>query len=235
MSTITIPSHDGKTFDAYIAIPQNVSHETKAHVVIVIQEIFGVNDGVRGKCQWLADNGFIAIAPDLFWRIEQNIELSDQVPEELERAFELFGLFDVEQGLKDIQSTIEAAQNHDASNGNVGCLGYCLGGKMAYLTACHTDVKACVGYYGVGIENMLADANNIKGGLMLHIAEKDGFVPPEAQEKIRSELGTKPNVTLHSYPDMDHAFTREGGDNYDAGNAEMADTHSIAFLQTYLK
>ncbi|MEM9470060.1 MAG: dienelactone hydrolase family protein [Pseudomonadota bacterium] len=234
MPTLTIPAHDGGSFDAYVAMPEGANETSKHPVVIVVQEIFGVNEGLRGKCDWLASQGFVAICPDLFWRIEPGIELSDQVPAELERAFELFGLFDIERGIEDLRATNHVAKGHANSNGSVGVLGYCLGGKLAYLMGCRSDVKASVGYYGVGIEELLNEANSLSGELMLHIAEKDGFVPSEAQVKIVDSLSPKDNVILHTYPDMDHAFTREGGDNYDAGNAEMADGHTIAFLKQHL-
>lgn len=235
MTTITIPSKDGGSFNAYVAMPENVSRETQIPVVIVIQEIFGINDGIRGKCDWLASHGFMAIAPDLFWRIEPGIELSDQVPEELERAFGLFGEFDIDKGIEDLKATLHVAKGHANSNGKVGVLGYCLGGKLAYLMACRSESVASIGYYGVGIEELLVEANNISGKLMLHIAEKDGFVPPEAQHKILDAFLPKENIILNTYPDMDHAFTREGGDNYDEGNAELADSHSINFLNENLK
>lgn len=239
MTELIIPAKDGGSFKAYVAMPENinddVSRETQVPAVIVIQEIFGINEGIRKKCDWLASHGFMAIAPDLFWRIEPEIELSDQKPEELERAFQLFGEFDIDKGIEDLKATLDHVKNHDYCNGRVGVLGYCLGGKLAYLMACRSESAASIGYYGVGIEELLAEANNINGKLMLHIAEKDGYVPPEAQHKILTELMPNDKITLHTYPDMDHAFTREGGDNYDAGNAEMADTHSIAFLNENLK
>ena len=230
MSKITIPSKDGKSFNAYIAMPE----VTPAPCVIVIQEIFGINKGIREKCDWLASEGFIACAPDLFWRIEPGIELSDQVPKELQRAFELFGLFNVDKGIEDIKAVIHTLKGHAKSTGKVGALGYCLGGKLAYLSACRTNINASIGYYGVGIEDMLAEANNIKGNIILHIAEEDGFVPPDAQKKIHEGLEENPHVTLHSYPLVDHAFTRVGGDNYNEEAAQIADTRSINFLKKYL-
>lgn len=235
MATITIPSKDGGSFNAYVAMPEDVSRETQVPVVIVIQEIFGINDGIRKKCDWIASHGFMAIAPDLFWRIEPGIELSDQVPEELERAFQLFGAFDIDKGVEDLRAVHHTMKGHANSTGKVGVLGYCLGGKLAYLMACRSKIDCSIGYYGVGIEELLVEANNISGKLMLHIAEKDGFVPPEAQHKILEAFLPKDNIILNTYPDMDHAFTREGGDNYDEGNAELADGHSIAFLNENLK
>lgn len=235
MPHLTIQSKDNGSFNSYISFPENVSRETKAPAVIVIQEIFGINEGIRKKCDWLSSQGFIAIAPDLFWRIEPNIELSDQVPEELERAFTLFEEFDIDKGIEDLKSTLNTIKSHEKCDGNVGALGYCLGGKLAYLLACRSEIKASIGYYGVGIEELLAEANNISGALMLHIAEKDSFVPPEAQQKILGAFLPMDNITLHTYPDMEHAFTREGGDNYNAENAELADSHSIKFLKQHLK
>jgi carboxymethylenebutenolidase len=230
MPEMTIPTPAGESFNAYIAIPE----VTPAPAVIVIQEIFGINKGIREKCDWLARKGFIACAPDLFWRIEPGIELSDQVPEELQRAFDLFGQFDVDAGIEDIKATRHVLKGHAQGNGKVGCLGYCLGGKLAYLTACRTDIDASVGYYGVGIEELLAEANNIQKPLMLHIAEEDGFVPKEAQEKIKSVLSENEKVHIHSYPGVDHAFTRVGGDNYEPKAAEMADSSSVEFLKSNL-
>lgn len=235
MTEITIPAKDGGSFKAYISMPADVSSDSPAPCVIVIQEIFGVNKGLREKCDWLASHGFIACAPDLFWRIEPDIELSDQIPKELQRAFELFGQFDIDKGIEDIKAAKHVLKGHANSTGKVGCLGYCLGGKLAYLTACRTDINASVGYYGVGIEGLLAEANNIEAPLMLHIAEKDGFVPPDAQTKIYEGLEHNNMATLHSYPDVDHAFTRVGGENYNEAAAKVADARSIEFLTDNLK
>ena len=227
MSEINIPTKDGSSFAAYIAIPDI----TPAPTVIVIQEIFGINKGIREKCDWLASEGFIACAPDLFWRLEPGIELSDQVPEELQQAFDLFGQFNIDTGIEDIKTTKHVLKGHAQGNGKVGCLGYCLGGKLAYLTSCRTDIDASIGYYGVGIEELLAEANNIQNPLMLHIAEEDGFVPKDAQQKIHEGLSGNNKVILHSYPGMDHAFTRVGGDNHDPEAAKTADHRSIEFLK----
>lgn len=231
MPNITIPSKDGESFSAYIAMPE----QTPAPCVIVIQEIFGINQGIREKCDWLASEGYIACAPDLFWRIKPGIELSDRNEQELARAFELFGEFNIDQGIEDIKATIHTLKGHADSTGKVGCLGYCLGGKLAYLTACRTNINSSIGYYGVGIEELLAEANNIKAPLALHIAENDGFVPPPSQEKIHEGLDNHDQVTLYDYPAVDHAFTRVGGDNYNEEAAKIADDRSLNFLKEHLK
>lgn len=231
MSTeITIKTADNGSFMAYMATPQ----QTPAPVVIVIQEIFGVNQGLREKCDWLAEQGFIAICPDLFWRIEPGIQLTDQTEAEWARAFELFNTFDVDKGIEDIQATIMAAQNHPDSNGKVGCIGYCLGGKLAYLTAARTNIDVSVGYYGVALDQILDEAEKITRPLMLHIAEEDEFVPKDAQQKIKDGLADNPHVTIHSYPGQNHAFTRVGGKHYDAKAAEIADKRTLDFLRQHL-
>lgn len=223
---ITIPSHDGKSFGAYLAVPA-AGHGPG---LVLCQEIFGVNDFMRRAAQLLAEEGYVVLVPDLFWRQQPGIQLTDG-PADMPRAFELYQGFDVELGLKDIVSTIAALRALPEQQGGVGVLGYCLGGKLAYLAACRTDVDVAVGYYGVGIENSLEEATNLRGRLVLHIAEQDGFCPPEARQRILAALGGKPGVELYVYPGMDHAFARTGGDHYDKPSALMAHQRSMAALQ----
>ncbi|CAB3672533.1 carboxymethylenebutenolidase [Achromobacter marplatensis] len=223
---ITIPSHDGKSFGAYLAVPA-AGHGPG---LVLCQEIFGVNDFMRRAAQLLAEEGYVVLVPDLFWRQQPGIQLTDG-PADMPRAFELYQGFDVELGLKDIASTIAALRGLPEQQGGVGVLGYCLGGKLAYLAACRTDVDVAVGYYGVGIESSLEEAANLRGRLVLHIAEQDGFCPPEARQRILAALGGKLGVELYVYPGMDHAFARTGGDHYDKPSALMAHQRSMAALQ----
>ncbi len=230
MSEITIPAKDGGQFQAYVAMPAKLPAPT----VIVIQEIFGVNEGIRGKCDWLASEGFIAVAPDLFWRIEPGVALTDKTDAEWEKAFDLMNMFDIGLGIEDLKAVKHTFRGHADSTGNVGCIGYCLGGKVAYLMGCRSDVQASVGYYGVGIEKLLAEANNVKGHVMLHIAEADEYVPTAAQDQIKAGLSDNKQFTLHTYPGMSHAFTRQGGKHYDADMAKLADTRTVEFLKKHL-
>jgi carboxymethylenebutenolidase len=226
---ISISTPDGE-FSAYVARPQAQT----APAVVVIQEIFGVNKVMRDIADGLASEGFLAIAPDLFWRIEPGVDITDQSKAEWEKAFALYNAFDVDQGVRDIRSTIAAARADPQCNGRVGAVGYCLGGLLAFLTATRTDADASVGYYGVGIEGRLAEAEKLTRPLMLHIAEEDGFVPKDAQAMIRQALGNHPQVELHTYPGRDHAFAREGGEHYDAGDARLANGRTLAFFRKTL-
>ena len=217
------------SFKAYVAEPAGAP---KAGVV-VIQEIFGINEGIRGKADWLASQGYLAIAPDLFWRLEPGVELTDKTEADWARAFDLMKRFDGGKGVGDIQATLTFARAAFGVS-KVGAMGYCLGGLLAYLTGCNTDADASVGYYGVSIEQQLAQAEKARHPVMLHVAGKDQFVPPAAQEQIKAGLAGNPHFSIHVYPEQDHAFTRVGGAHYDAEAAQLADGRTLAFFAEHL-
>lgn len=226
---MTISTPDG-AFSAYVARPA----ATPAPAIVVIQEIFGVNTVMRDICDDLAAKGYLAVCPDLFWRIEPGIDITDKTDAEWKRAFELFNAFDVDAGVKDIAATIEAVRADPACSGKVGAVGFCLGGLLAFLTATRTDSDASVGYYGVGIERFTAEADKLASPLLLHIAEEDQFVPKPAQELILNALKNHPRIEIHTYPGRDHAFARKGGAHYDAGDAALADERTLAFFKKTL-
>lgn len=229
--TITIHAHDGGSFAAYVARPTGAGPHP---AVIVIQEIFGINGVMRGICDNLAKEGYVAICPDLFWRQEPGIQLTDKTEADWARAFELFNGFNVDLGVEDLKSTLTAARTLEGTNGKVGTTGYCLGGKLAFLMATRSDADANVSYYGVGLDEMLGEAGSISKPLLMHIAEQDKFVPPEAQKKILDALLNKPGVTLHVYQGVDHAFARVGGDHYDAPMAETANDRTRRHMKAHL-
>lgn len=226
---ITITTEDG-SFEAYVARPDR----SPAPAVLVIQEIFGVNQVMRDITDGLAGQGYLAVCPDLFWRIEPGIDITDQSEAEWKRAFELFNAFDVDAGIKDIAATIAEVRKRPDCTGKVGAVGFCLGGLLAFLTAARTDADASVAYYGVGIENRTAEADKITRPLMLHIAEEDQFVPKEAQAAIQQALAGHPQVQIHTYPGRDHAFARMGGAHYHEGDARTAGERSLAFFRANL-
>ena len=218
---------DGE-FKAYVARPSGAAKGA----VVVIQEIFGVNAVLRGKADWLAREGFWALAPDLFWRLEPGVDITDQTDAEWSKAIGLMQKFNIDTGVEDIQATITAARNYGAQK--VGAVGYCLGGLLAYLTACRTDSDASVGFYGVNIPTFLGEAPKIKKPLLLHIAVKDGFVSPEQQDQMRKGLSGNPLVTLYDYAECDHGFTREGGKNYVDADTQLANGRTIDFFKKNL-
>jgi carboxymethylenebutenolidase len=226
---VRIKGADGE-FGGYLASPAS----GRGPGIVVIQEIFGINQVMRTVADDLAARGFFALAPDLFWRLEPGVELTDKTDAEWKRAFDLMGRFNQDTGVADIQATIGHLRNLPGCTGKVGAVGYCLGGLLAYLTAARTDSDASVGYYGVNIQEKLGEAAKIKKPLMLHIAGKDQFVPPEAQKKVIDGLKGNSHMTIHLYPEMDHAFARPGGQHYDKANAELANTRTVTFFRQHL-
>lgn len=204
-------------FKAYLSLPPS-GHGPG---LVVLQEIFGVNTVMRGICDQFAAAGFVTFCPDLFWRIQPGIQITDKSDAELQQAFKLYGDFDVDAGMGDIAKAIEALRTRPECDGKVGAMGYCLGGYLAYLTACRTTSEASVGYYGVGIENSLDEVKNLDHPLMLHIAELDQFVPPDAQARIHRAFDDRDDITLHDYAGMEHAFARTEGLHSDAASAAL--------------
>jgi carboxymethylenebutenolidase len=228
-ATVSITTLDGDgSFAAYCARPAG---EPKA-AIVVIQEIFGVNAGIRRKCDRLAEDGYLALAPDLFWRLEPGVELDPDVPEQFQRALGLLGRFDQDQGVADLEATIRHARALGA--GKVGVVGYCLGGRLAYMVAARTDADASVGYYAVGLPDLLREKHGIARPLMLHLAGADHFVPPEAQAAIHAGLDDHPKVTLHDYPGEDHGFATEIGARRSEDAAQLADSRTAAFFAAHL-
>ena len=230
MPDVTIQAAGGGQFGAYLAIPDS----GRGPGIVVCQEIFGVNAVMRDICDGLASQGYTAICPDLFWRQEPGIQITDKTDAEWQRAFALFNGFDLDKGMDDLAATLAFLRGHAACSGKAGAVGYCLGGRLAYHMATRTDADCSVSYYGVGIESVLDEAGKITRPLMLHIAEKDQFVPPEAQAAVKAALSGNPQVTAHSYAGQDHAFARVGGAHWNAEAAGQANDRTAAFFAAHL-
>ncbi|CAN5419202.1 dienelactone hydrolase family protein [soil metagenome] len=217
-------------FDAYVATPA----EPAKAAIVVIQEIFGINEGIRAKCDTLAAAGYVAYAPDLFWRIEPGIILDADIPDQLQTAFGLFGQFDQGKGIEDIEATIKAARTAVGPDAKVGCVGYCLGGRLAFMAACRTDGDAFVGYYGVGIDGLLNEQHAIGKPVLLHIPTADHLVSPETQKAMHEGLADNRHVTLEDYEGLDHGFAAELGLRRNEEAAKLADSRTAAFFAAHL-
>lgn len=220
---------EGGSFSAYLAKPKTGTGPG----VVVIQEIFGVNKVVRDIADGLAAEGYVALAPDLFWRLQPGIDITDQSDAEWKQAFDYFGRFNVDLGIADIAATIKALRAVDGV-GKVGAVGFCLGGLLAYLTATRTDIDAAVSYYGVNIASLLGEASKISKPILLHVAARDQFVPPDAQKQVADALGPNPHATMLSYAGQDHAFARVGGAHFHADAARVANAATSAFFKAHL-
>ena len=225
---IKLKAKDGGSFMGYLAKPAT-GHGPG---MVVIQEIFGVNAVMRGITDRFAEVGYMALCPDLFWRQEPGIQLTDRTDAEWARAFELFKGFDLDKGVADLDATIEALRRMPGCSGRVGTVGFCLGGRLAYLTATRTKANAAVGYYGVYLTEHLNEV--IRCPLMLHIAGGDEFVPPDAQKQIHAALDHHAKATLYDYPGLGHAFAREGGKHWDEAAAKTANARTLNFFDKHL-
>ena len=228
--TITIETLDGTgAFAAYCAEPANMPRAA----IVVIQEIFGVNAGIRRKCDRLAEAGYLALAPDLFWRLKPGVELDPDVETEFQRALGLMGKFNQDAGVRDIEATIRAARAR-MGGGKVGVVGYCLGGRLAFMTATRTDADASVGYYPVGIDNLLGEKHAIANPVLLHVAGEDHFVDKATQARMHEGLDGHAKVTICDYPGEDHGFATEFGKRRSERSAELADERTAAFFADHL-
>lgn len=219
--------------DGVLPVYQATPEGTARGAILVLQEIFGVNAGIRARCDRWAEAGYVALAPDLFWRIEPGIQLDPDEPDHFERAVEYLKHFDRDLAIRDIEATIRAARQ-DVPGRKVGAVGYCMGGLLAYLSATRTDIDASVAYYGGSIDQFLGEARAIARPLLLHFAEADHFIPAQARAEIDRAVGTHPNVTIHLYPGVDHGFATESGNRRVEDAAQHADARTAAFFAEHL-
>lgn len=227
---VRVPTLDGEgDFPAYLSRPAG----TAKAAIIVIQEIFGVNAGIREKADHWAGLGYLAIAPEVFWRQMEGIDLDSDVPEQFQVAISYMMKHDFDAGIRDVEATIRWLRSTQGM-AKVGLVGYCMGGKIAYQAATRTDIDASVGYYGVGIADMMDESHAIANPLLLHVPTADGFVPPEQQQAMHAGLDSNPHVTIHDYPGLDHGFAAEHGVRRDEAGAKLADGRTEAFFAEHL-
>lgn len=225
-TNITIPALDGEgAIPAYCARPEGKPRAA----IIVIPEIFGVNAGIVRKCDDWAALGYLAIAPDIFWRFAAGSELDPDVESEFQQAIGNMQKYSADDGVKDIEAAARYCRNTEGLE-KVGVVGFCLGGRLAYMAATRTDVDASVGYYGVMIDQMLGEAHAIANPLMLHVPTADHFVSPEAQAKMHEVLDPHPRVTLHDYEGLDHGFAATSGSRRNEDGAQLADRRTREFF-----
>jgi carboxymethylenebutenolidase len=223
---VTITSFDGGEFDAHLVLPAGGFGPG----IVVLQEIFGVNQFLRDVAGWYAAHGFVALVPDLFWRQERGVELTDKTEADWQKALALYNGLDEAKAVEDSAAAVKFLHKHPACSGRVGAVGFCLGGNLAYLLSVRFKPDCAVGYYGVGIEKALGETKNLSSPLMLHIAGRDQYCSPDAQKQIHKTLDPNPLVTNYDYPGQDHAFGRPGGEHYDATAAELADLRTLEFF-----
>jgi carboxymethylenebutenolidase len=233
MAETSIKTPDG-TFSAYVAVPKNLAAGKKAPGLVVIQEIFGVNQVMRDLCDGFAAQGYVALCPDIFWRQEPGIQMTDKTEAEWKRGFQLYQGFNEAKGVQDLIASLDHVRKLPNCNGKAGSVGYCLGGKLAYLMATRSNADANVSYYGGGIDNLLTEASAITKPLLLHLAGDDEYMQKDAQDKIGDAVARNSAVSLHVYPGCGHAFARVGGGHWNEAAAKQANERTAAFFKKHL-
>ena len=227
MASIKITAIDNSgAFDAYLAEPKG----KPAGAVVLIQEIFGVNQSMRETADQVADLGFLVVAPDLFWRQQPNVDITDKSEAEWKQAFALMNGFDQDLGIEDLKATLAVARQLPGSNGRAGTMGYCLGGRLAFMMATRSDSDVNVSYYGVGLDGLLPELDRVRAPLVVHVADKDNFFPAEGRAKLVAGTKGHAHVATYVYPNADHAFARVGGTHWDGRSAVIANGRSAEAL-----
>jgi carboxymethylenebutenolidase len=227
---ITIEGRDG-AFGAYIARPKALP----ASAVVVLQELFGVNADIRKTCDELAEQGFVAVAPDLFWRQEPGVDLSVTSEADWQHGLRLYQAYDRDAGVRDINDTLDTVAKLPECTGKIAVQGYCLGALMTFLTAVRCHVDAAVAYHGADTEKYLGEVANLNAPLLMHLAEEDEFISKPAQAQISKALASNPYATVYSYAGQRHAFARHNGAHYDAASAALANRRTSEFLHRQLR
>ena len=226
MATITIQASDRSGgFSAYLLEPT----AKPAGAVVLIQEVFGVNQAMRDIAAWVADLGFFVVCPDLFWRLEPGVDITDKSEAEWAKAFELFGKFDQQKGIEDLKATLAMARTLPGANGKAATMGYCLGGRLAFMMAEQSDADANISYYGVGLDGLLGDLDKVTKPLIVHIADQDEFFPAEGRAKTLAATKGHSNINCYNY-NADHAFARVGGTHWHGLSATIANGRSAELL-----
>ena len=231
MSDMLIEAADGGSFSSYVARPKQGAYQGETTgAVVLIQEIFGVNQVMRETADWVADLGFIAVCPDLFWRIRPGVDLTDKTQAEWQEAFALMNAFDQDKGVEDIIATLAAARWISGGNGRTGTMGYCLGGRLAVMTALRADADVNVSYYGVGLDQFADELDKVSKPLLLHVAENDQFFPAEGRARLLAAATGNTSIHAWTYPNADHAFARVGGTHWQGRAAAIANGRSAEAL-----
>ncbi len=216
---------------AYIAMPKNAG---PAPAVVILMEVFGVNRFIRRIADFWAQQGLIALAPDLYWRLRPGIELDPETDGHRKEALATRGQMDTDAAVLDVEACVQHLRKMQACTGKVGTSGYCLGGLIAYLSGVRGTADANVSYYGVGIEAYLKEAEKLQSPFLFHVGETDAWTPLPVRRALDAALLPLSDVTSHTYEGTGHAFAREGASADVPEMRERANARTKAFFQRTL-
>jgi carboxymethylenebutenolidase len=224
--TISIDASGGGSFSGYLATPES----GRGPGLVVIQEIFGVNAHIRDVADHWAAEGYVALAPDMFWRVEPGVSL-EYNEEGVKRGRALRQRFELEAGIRDLKSAVERLRAMPECGGKVAAAGYCFGGLLAYLAAAHAGVDAAICYYGGGIDARAAEAKSVRCPIMFHWGEKDAAIPAPAREAVRAAMAAHDDAEFYVYRDAAHGFNCDRRASFHPFASQLARSRSIGLLR----
>lgn len=223
---IDIASADGQTFNGYLALPPS----GQGPGIVLIQEIFGVNHHIRSVAEQYALDGYVVLAPDVFWRQEPGVELTYE-GDDLEKAFKLVNEIDFAVTVGDLASTAQALRQRPECEGDVAAMGYCMGGTLAYFAALEAGVDRAVCFYPGGIAKHLDRAADLKVPVQFHFAGEDRHITNEHVEQTRQAFDGCKDVVIHVYNGADHGFNCWARGAYQRHAAALSHGHVLTFLE----
>ncbi len=230
---IDVTSFDGQRFGAWLALPAETPKKEPAPGIVVLQEIWGVNAHIRAVAEQYAADGYVALAPDLFWRLKTRVDLRyDEA--DTRQAFAYRKAIDLELADRDIASTVDALRAMEGVAGGIAAIGYCMGGMLAYRAAAKAGIDCAVCYYGGGIAQQLELVPSIAIPMAFHFGEKDAHITADQVDAIKAALADRDDVRIDTYVDADHGFNCWARPSYHQRSAALAHGRSLAFLSTHL-
>lgn len=226
---VEIQRTDSQSYKGYLALPP----AGKGPGIVLVQEIWGVNRHIRAVAEQFALNGFVVLAPDVFWRLEPGVDLSYD-KEGTSKARELMGAVDFDRAGLDVATAIDFLREYTEVTGRVGVVGFCMGGQLAYRAAAVGRPDVAISYYGGGIQNILMMATNIHSPILFHYAGLDNLIPENAVNQVKATFQEHSGARFVDYPDADHGFNCWARPTYHQRSATLAHGHSLLFLGEHL-
>lgn len=224
-TSISINSHDGQSFGGYLSLPPKGTGPG----LVIIQEIWGVNAHIRDVADQYAMDGYVVLAPDMFWRQKPGVDLQ-YTEADTQLAYQYMNNLDAPNAVKDLQAAAQVLRARTEVTGQVASLGYCMGGRLSYCVAATGAVDAAVCFYGGRIQDNLALAPQIEVPILFHYAQLDDHIPPSAVQAVQGAFAGRDNAQFHVYPGVGHGFNCWGRPMYNQRAAALARGRTLQWL-----
>ncbi|MEX0605812.1 MAG: dienelactone hydrolase family protein [Marinobacter sp.] len=223
---VDITSNSGETFNGYLALPP----AGKGPGILLIQEIFGVNHHIRTVAEQYAMDGYVVLAPDVFWRQEPGVELAYD-GEDMQKAFRLVNEIDFQVATRDLTSATKTLRQRPECDGEIAAIGYCMGGILAYLSALEAGVDRAACFYPGGIAGHLDKAEHLQVPVQFHFADDDKHITADHVEQTREAFTGREDVIIHTYEGADHGFNCWARGSYQRHAAALSHGRVLNFLE----